>query len=70
MLSGPCAAGDGIVLDVSGFADEKGLTFAYDDSRNGTPLHVVYTGAIQPDGSLKGTATDGAHTGTFAAKRK
>src|SRR5579872_4510100 len=68
MLSGPCAAGDGIMLDASGSADEKGLSFTYDDNRNGAPLHVIYTGAFQPDGSLKGTATDGAHTGTFAAK--
>jgi hypothetical protein len=70
MLSGPCAAGDGVILDASGSVDEKGLSLAYDDSRlSGAPLHVVYSGTFQPGGSLMGTATDGAHAGTFAARR-
>lgn len=71
LLSGPCAAGDGMVLDANGSADEKGLSLAYDDGRlGGDPLHVVYSGAFQPDGTVRGVATDGAHTGIFTARRK
>lgn len=71
-LTGPCGAGDGVILKVSGMADDKGLTLAYDDGRlnAAAPLHVAYSGALQPDGSLKGAATDGVHTGTFSAKRR
>ena len=71
-LVGPCAAGDGILLDVSGIADDKGVSLTYDDHRlkAAAPLHVVYSGVLQPDGSLKGTVNDGAHNGTFVARRK
>ena len=69
-LRGPCGAGDGVVLRTIGTMDDKAVTFAYDTSFAGMPLHVVYTGALQPDGSIKGTAFDGAHSGIFTAKRR
>jgi hypothetical protein len=71
LLSGPCGAGDGIILTTTGTVDANGgVTFAYDDARAATPVHVVYTGTVQSDGSLKGTTSNGAQSGTFNAHRK
>ncbi len=69
-VRGPCAVGDGVVLRTAGTADDKSVTFAYDTNLAGTPLHVTYTGALQPDGSIKGSASDGTNNGVFTAKRR
>jgi hypothetical protein len=70
LLRGPCAAGAGVVLSAAGTSDDKTVTLAYDTYVAGKPLHVVYTGALQPDGSIKGAATDGTNSGVFTAKRR
>jgi hypothetical protein len=69
-IRGPCGAGDGNVVNAVGTSDDKGVSFAYDVAIAGKPMHVTYTGAVQPDGSIKGTATDGTNTGVFTAKKK
>lgn len=69
-LRGPCAGGDGNVLNATGTSDDKGVSFAYDTSLAGHDLHVTYSGTVQPDGSIKGTATDGTNVGAFTAKKK
>ncbi|HEV2365821.1 MAG TPA: hypothetical protein VGS12_16645 [Caulobacteraceae bacterium] len=70
VLRGPCAPVVGSVLQASGTADDKGVALAYDTELNGAPIHVMYTGAVQPDGSIKGEASGGAFKGVFTAKRR
>ena len=69
-LRGPCAIAVGETLPTKGAADASTVTFAYDTVFQGQPTHVVYTGAVQPDGSLKGTITSGGGTGTFTATKQ
>ena len=68
-LKGPCGISDGTVLAVSGSSDASSTTLSYDTNVNGQPIHAVYTGTVQPDGSLKGTIKAGDSAGTFTAKR-
>ncbi len=68
-LKGPCAVTDGVVLQTSGEANGANVTFAYDAQVHGQPLHVSYSGAVQTDGSLKGSIKAGETSGVFTARR-
>jgi hypothetical protein len=69
-LRGPCAITVGETLLAKGSADGAAVTFAYDTQFQGRPVHVVYSGTVQPDGSLKGAIRSGDATGAFTATRQ
>lgn len=56
---------------VTGTVKGSDLTLSFSMSAQGTPVDVTYTGTIQKDGSLKGSANYGdMMSGTFTATRK
>ena len=69
-LAGPCITSDGAALVTKGAVDSSTVTFAYDTQVQGRPLHVEYSGGVQPDGSIKGSITAGGGIGEFSAARK
>ncbi|HUZ13532.1 MAG TPA: hypothetical protein VMU93_11835 [Caulobacteraceae bacterium] len=71
-LAGPCTGSQGEAIKATGKVSPDGKTveLAYDTTYNGGPVHLDYTGAVQPDGSLKGAVDAGAAQGTFTATRQ
>ena len=44
--------------------------FSYDVTFNDMPMHVVYKGQSQADGSVKGSVEAAGTTGTFTGKQQ
>ena len=73
-LTGPCigsaketTAASGAVA--TGTDGKPSISFGYDTTYEGTPVHLEYVGAAQADGSLAGTISTGGPQGTFTATR-
>ncbi len=74
-LAGPCLGNANEKVAASGAvttgSDGKvSVEFGYDTTYQGTPVHLDYKGAPQPDGSLVGTIETGGPQGAFTATRK
>ncbi len=69
-LNGPCAITEGPTLQVQGSSDKSDVTLSYDTEFQNRPVHLVYSGEVQADGSIKGTARSGDGAGTFTAARQ
>ena len=54
-LTGSCVTAQGTTVEVTGVVNGDGVDFGYNLA--GSPLRVDFKGAIQPDGSIKGTVT-------------
>jgi hypothetical protein len=73
-ISGPCVSNlDPAPVATTGTYTVSGEVtsseFSYDVKVNDMPLHVVYKGQSQPDGSVKGTVDAQGNAGTFTAKQ-
>lgn len=68
--SGPCAVTQGSTLQAAGKFEGDNVSFDYRTEFQGVPVHVQYAGAVQSDGTLKGTITEGASVGTFTGQRQ
>ena len=74
-LTGPCTGADNQQVAASGavrtgLGGKPEVDFGYDTNYEGTPVHIEYVGAPQPDGSLSGTISAHGAQGTFTATRK
>jgi hypothetical protein len=54
-ITGSCVTAQGTTVDVAGAVDGDDVDFGYNLA--GSPLRVDFKGAIQADGSIKGTVT-------------
>lgn len=54
-ITGSCVTAQGATVEVTGAANGNDIDFGYNLA--GSPLRVDFNGAIQPDGSIKGTVT-------------
>ena len=70
-LTAPCK-GDQTVPDVtaSGTVDGDSVEFGYDTTYMGNPVHLDYKGAVQSDGSIKGSIATGGPEGAFTATKQ
>jgi hypothetical protein len=68
-IAGPCISNqDPTPAQASGTYDNAGAsTFSYDVKFQDMPLHVVYKGQQQADGTVKGSVEAAGNTGTFTA---
>ena len=68
-ISGPCVSDqDPAPVQTAGtYTDAGGSEFAYDVKFQDMPLHVVYKGQQQADGTVKGTVDASGNSGTFTA---
>ena len=69
-LAGPCKGPQGEDIKATGSFDGTTATISYDTTYQGTPVHLDYKGALQPDGTLKGAIDAGAVQGTFTAAKQ
>jgi hypothetical protein len=71
-ISGPCTStNDQPPVQTTGtYDDNGGSQFAYDVKFQDMPLHVVYKGQAQSDGTVKGTVDASGNSGTFTAARQ
>ena len=68
-LSGPCKSDQGEAT-ATGSVDGPNVEFGYDANYEGMALHLYYKGAVQEDGSIKGTIADGVADGVFTATKQ
>ncbi len=68
-LSGPCKSDQGDAT-ATGAVDGANVEFGYDVTYQGLPLHLDYKGAVQEDGSIKGTIAAGVADGVFTATKQ
>jgi hypothetical protein len=68
-LSGPCKSDQGDVT-ATGAVDGANVEFGYDTTYQGAPVHLDYKGAVQPDGSIKGSIATGGPEGAFTATKQ
>jgi len=68
-LTGPCKSEQGDVT-AAGAVSGSDVTFGYDTTYQGSPVHLAYKGTVQSDGSLTGTVDAGGPQGTFSATKK
>ncbi len=68
-LAGTCGGGMMDMSQATGAVTDSNFTLAYDVTFSGTPLHVVYTGALQPDGTVSGAFAADPYAGTFTGAR-
>jgi hypothetical protein len=68
-LGGTCGGGGMEAATTTGTVTESNFTLTYDVTFSGTPLHVVYTGALQADGTVSGSFAADPYAGTFAGAR-
>ncbi len=54
-ILGPCVTPQGSTVDASGTVSGDQIDVGYNLA--GSPLHVDFKGVMQPDGSIKGSAT-------------
>jgi len=67
-LAGPCTSDlSSDEAQASGTYSAGAVELGYDIDAHGQKLHIVYKGATQPDGSLKGAVDVGGMAGTFTA---
>ena len=66
-LSGPCATIQGRARRTGGHLDGDKMTFSYTTDYNGSGEHLTYSGAVQPDGVVKGVVDTGGSKGEFQA---
>ena len=69
-LGGDCKDAQGASMAATGTVAANAVTFAYDTTFAGNPLHVVYKATVQDDGTLKGDFDAGQATGTFTGKKQ
>ena len=67
-LTGSCKDQQGTVMATTGTVADKSVTFAY-DANFGGPIHVIYKGDLQADGTLKGAFDGGQAQGVWTAKK-
>ncbi len=67
VLYGPCAARVEHSRAATGWLDASSMTFRYRTDYNGSGVHLVYRGDVQPDGSVKGNVTSEGGKGVFQA---
>ena len=60
---------EGKDVPVTGTAKDKAVTFEFDNDHEGTTYHLVFTGTLGDDGSLKGAIAVAGVEGTFTAKK-
>ena len=70
LVNGPCAAAIGPPTQATGTIEGASVSFAYDYDLQGSRKHIVYTGTVQPDGSLKGTVAQDGLSGAFTGRRR
>jgi hypothetical protein len=68
-LAGTAKFEDGREAAVTGTLKEKTVTFEFDSEKDGTTYHLVFTGTIGDDGTLKGTIAVAGVEGTFTATK-
>jgi hypothetical protein len=69
-LSGPCVdPQNNTNVQAKGAVSGGAVEFGYDANFNGLAVHLDYKGAVQPDGTLKGTIDTGGPQGAFTANR-
>jgi hypothetical protein len=54
-IAGSCVTQQGTTVDVSGTVNGADVDFGYNLA--GSPLHIDFKGAVQPDGSIKGAVS-------------
>ena len=64
-LSGTCKGTTNEDAAATGSVADTKITLAYDTTYQGSPVHLTYTGDVQPDGTAKGTVDTGGPPGTF-----
>lgn len=69
-LAGPCKGPQGEDIKATGSVDGATAVISYDTNYQGAPVHLDYKGAVQSDGSLKGTIDAGAAQGAFTAAKQ
>ena len=68
-VSGTCGGGMMASAPATGTVTDSDFTLVYDVEFSGSPLHVVYTGRLQPDGAIAGTFVAGPYAGTFSGTK-
>ena len=69
-LAGPCIdPANKTNVEAKGTVKTGAVEFGYVATFNGLTVHLDYKGAVQPDGSLKGTIETGGPQGAFTARR-
>lgn len=61
---------EGKDVPVKGTVKDKTVTFEFDNDHEGTTYHLVFTGTLADDGSLKGAIAVAGVEGTFTAKKQ
>jgi hypothetical protein len=67
-VTGSCLTAQGTTVDVAGAVTGGDVEFGYNLA--GSPLRVNFKGAIQPDGSIKGTVTAAIPPAPFTATKQ
>jgi hypothetical protein len=67
-IAGPCVTPQGSTVDISGTVSGTNVDFGYNLA--GSPLHVGFTGVIQPDGSIKGTVSASTPPAAFTGTKQ
>jgi hypothetical protein len=68
-LSGTANLG-GKDVQVTGTVKEKAVTFEFDNEHEGSTYHLVFTGTLGDDGTIKGAIAVAGVEGTFTATKQ
>lgn len=69
-LSGTATLEGGRDVPVTGTAKDQAITFEYDTDHEGTTYHLVFSGTLGEDGTIKGTIAVAGVDGTFTATKQ
>jgi hypothetical protein len=67
-VTGPCASTKEASRPATGRTDGKTVTFHYHTDFNGSGVHLVYSGLVQPDGKVTGKVSSDGSEGVFQAE--
>ncbi len=61
---------EGKDVPITGTVKDKAVTFEYDTDHEGTTYHLVFTGTLEEDGTIKGSIAVAGVDGTFTATKQ